>query len=191
MTLGIVVEGQSDVSVYSTIIRRIRPDVNRVLPKPCGGASCVRQQMVGWLKNFQWHAGHNVQKALIIRDSDCRDPQAVEDELAHTLSQSRFQPTFPVHFYATKCELETWLLADENAVNVVAERRQKAPSANAVLGLLEGIRDAKERFIRMLSQSHLPAVPSVYGEVASSLDLDRVQERCPYFRKFVERVRAC
>ncbi len=191
MTIGIVVEGQTDVNVYSTLIHRIRPDVNRVIPKPCGGASGVRQQMVGWLKNFQWHAGHNVEKALIIRDSDCRDPEAVEDELAHTLSQSRFQATFPVHFYATKCELEAWLLADANAVNAVAQRRQKAPAAKSVAGVLERIRDAKERFLGMLSQARLPADPAVYLEVAATVNLERVQERCPYFQQFVERVHAC
>jgi uncharacterized protein DUF4276 len=132
-----------------------------------------------------------VDKALVIRDSDCGDPQSAEDELGATLGGSRFQPTFPVHFYATKCEVETWLLADETAVNVVARQRRKTAAVQAVTGPLEGIRDAKESFRRMLSQARLPADPAVYSEVAAAAQMDRIAERCPYFRQFVERVNAC
>jgi len=191
MVFGIVVEDQRDASVYSTLIRRIRSDVEFVSSRPCGGLAGVRRQFVGWLKNFEWHAGYRIEKALIIRDSDCGDPQVAEDELARILRQSRFEPTFPVHFYATRCEVETWLLADESAVNLVALRRQKTASAGTVTLPLEGIRDAKEVFQRMLSQTGLPADPAVYAEVASAAAMDRVEQRCPYFRQFMERVQAC
>jgi hypothetical protein len=191
MTFGIVVEDQRDANVYSALIRRIRSDVESVVSRPCRGAAGVRQRFVGWLKNFEWHSGYQVGKALIIRDSDCGDPQSAEDELARILDQSRFQPTFPVHFYATRCEVETWLLADESAVNLVAQQRRKTATAQAVTGPLEGIRDAKESFRRMLSQARLPADPVVYAEVAAAADMDRIAQRCFYFRQFVECVNAC
>jgi len=191
MTLGIVVEDQRDANVYSALIKRIRPDVDVVLERPCRGVAGVRQQFVGWLKDFKWHAGYHVVKALVIRDCDRLEPRAAEDELACILQQSGFQPSFPVHFYATRHEVETWLLADESAVNLVARRRQKTPTAQTVAGSLEDIPDAKEQFRRMLSQARLMADPAVYAEVAAVTDFGRITGRCPYFQQFVNRVRAC
>ncbi len=191
MTFGIVVEGSADAAVYETLIRKIRPEVGSVLSRPCGGVARVRRQFVGWLKNFEWHSGYQVEKAFVICDSDCGEPQSAEGELARILDQSRFQPTFPVHFYATRCEVETWLLADESAVNLVAQQRQKTAAAQVVAGPLEGIRDAKESFRRMLSQARLPADPAVYAEVGAAADMDRIMQRCPYFRQFIDRVNAC
>jgi uncharacterized protein DUF4276 len=191
MIMGIVVEDQRDANVYSALIHSIRPDVEVVLSRPCRGVAGVRRQFVGWVKNFEWHVGYQVGKAMVIRDSDCRDPKAAEDELARIFNQSGFRPSFPVHFYATRCEMETWLLADEGAVNRVAKDRQKTSSAQPVVGSLEGIPDAKERFRRMLSQANLPADPAVYAEVAAAANIDLIKQRCPYFQQFIERVRAC
>jgi hypothetical protein len=76
-----------------------------------------------------------VPKALVIHDSDCNDSRSVEDELNRILDQSTFREslTLAVHFYATRCMVETWLLADETAVNVVARKRGKAGSAQLKL----------------------------------------------------------
>lgn len=193
MAFGIVVEAERDAVVYSTLIQRIRSDVDCVLSRPCQNVVGVRRQFVGWLKNFQWNSAPRVEKALVIRDSDCNDSQSVEDELARILDQSRFQQklTIPVHFYATRCMVETWLLADEAAVNQVAQARGKGSRVRAADGPLEGERDAKERFVRMLSQAGLPATAAVYNEVAAATDLTRIAERCPYFQQFMERVHAC
>jgi hypothetical protein len=110
MVFGIVVEAERDSVVYSTLIRRIRTDVDDVLARPCQNVVGVRRKFVACLKNFQWHSGYNVGKAFVVRDSDCRDSQAVEDELVRILDQSGFRGklTLPVHFYATRCMVETW-----------------------------------------------------------------------------------
>jgi hypothetical protein len=193
MVFGIVVEAERDAAVYSTLIRMVRPDVDIVLSIPCQNVAGVRRKFVGWLKHFQWHTQYQVGKALVIRDSDCNDSRSAEDELNRILDQSRFREslTLPVHFYATKCELETWLLADENAVNVVARNRGRTGSAQGVRGDLESLRNAKERFQRMLSQAGLPATAQVYAEVAAAADLNRIAVRCPYFQQFVDHVHAC
>lgn len=193
MVFGIIVEAERDAAVYSLLIRRIRSDLDEVLSIRCGGVVGIRRQFVGWIKNFQWHSNLQIGKVLVICDSDRRDSQSVEAELDGILNQSGFptQLTLPVHFYATKCEVETWLIADESAVNRVARDRHEAGMAQAVTGDLETIIDAKSRFRRMLSQAGLPATPAVYEEVAKAADLNRIAERCPYFERFVESVRAC
>ena len=192
MVFGIVVEAERDALVYSALIRRLRPGAD-IVTRPCGDLASLRRSFVPWLKNFQWHVDLAVDKALVIRDSDCKDPLGVEMELARILDQSDFQDklTLPVHFYATKCMVETWLLADEGAVNTVARRRGKAANVLAVADPLEGKRNAKELFRGMLSQAKLPATSAVYEEVAREADIGVIERRCPYFAQFVDRLNNC
>jgi hypothetical protein len=118
---GIIVEGPRDSAVYPAIIRKIRPDVQQVVARPCGGVPALPRKFVGWLKHFQYQ--HSIDKALVIRDSGAKDPRAGEADLNDRLSKSGFKPVFPFHFYATRCMVETWLLADEQAVSKVALSR--------------------------------------------------------------------
>jgi hypothetical protein len=193
MVFGIVVEGETDSVVYRAMIQRIRPDVDIVLSQPCQGVAGVRRMFVGWLKHFQWHSAYQVGKALVIRDSDCDASRALEDELGRILDQSGFREklTLPVHFYATRCMVETWLLADESAVNAVARERGKIPAAQPVPDPLEGATNAKVLFRRMLSHAQLRATPAVYAEVAAAADIDRIKQRCPYFQRFIDCVHGC
>jgi len=87
--------------------------------------------------------------------------------------------------------VETWLRADENAVNEVARKRGKSGSAQPVHDPLEGRTDAKKLFRRMLWQAQLPADPLVYAEVALAADLDCIGRRCPYLLRFIECVNGC
>jgi hypothetical protein len=191
MIFRIVVESHRDAAVYSALIRRVRNDVEEVLSRPCGGVSGVRKKFPGFLKEFQWHANRRVDKALIVRDSDCGDPHSAEQALADILQRSGFTPTFPCHFYATKCEVETWLLADEAAVNRVASKRGRTARARRVVGPLEGIRDAKEHFGRMLSEADLLADDAVYSEVAAQASIERIAQCCSGFQRFIHFVRKC
>jgi hypothetical protein len=191
MNIGIVVEGERDRAAYPELIRKIRDDVEIVLAEPCGNDVRLMNQFVGWLKHFQWHAEISVNKAFVIRDSDCSDPVVWETKMRQILAQSQFVPSFPVHFYATKCEIETWLLADESAINQVARGRGKQPSVSEVTIPLESHRNAKELFQKVLSKARLPADRKVYQEIASAASIDRIAARCPYFQHFVDNVRAC
>jgi hypothetical protein len=191
MNIGIVVEGERDRAAYPELIQKIRNDVGKVLAEPCGNDIRLVEKFVGWLKHFQWHAEITVNKALVISDSDCNDPVAWESRMSQILSQSHFVPNFPVHFHATKCEIETWLLADENAINQVARNRGKQGSVSEVTIPLESYRNAKELLQRVLSKVRLPVDSKVYQEIASAANIDRIAARCPHFKHFVDRVRAC
>jgi len=191
MNIGIVVEGDRDRAAYPELIRKIRDDVEEALAKPCGNDIKLMENFVGWLKYFQWHAEISVDKALVIRDSDCTDPVVWESRMEQILAESHFVPSFQVHFHATKCEIETWLLADENAINHVARNRGKRGSISEVTIPLESYRNAKELFHGVLSKVRLPADPRVYQQIASAARIDRIAARCPQFQRFVDRVRAC
>jgi len=190
-TLAILVEGPRDEAVYPALIKQIRPDLETVLPLVYWGLPRLRKRFVEGLWYFDNHWEHKVEKALVIRDSDGGDPKSKEDELAEIYTHSGFHPKFDVHFHATPCMIETWLLADEGAVCRVARGRGKTPKVMSINKALEEIKDAKAPFRRMLSQAGLLDDNQVCKEIAEAADLGRISERCPYFRKFCERVHAC
>jgi Domain of unknown function (DUF4276) len=140
------------------------------------------------LRGFEYN---RIDKALVIRDSDGNDPKAAEAALKDRLDGSSFRPKFPVHFHATKSTIETWLLADELAVNTVASSRRQSRSVKPINKQLEEIVDPKTRFWTMLSEAGLLADDKVYEEIATAADLDRIQERCPHFAEFRKHVHAC
>ena len=191
MNWGIVVEGDRDKAAYPELIRKIRNDVGVVLAVPCENDVKLMKHFVGWLKYFEWHAKIHVDKALVIRDSDCEDSIVWERRMGEILERCRFTPRFPVHFHATKCELESWLLADEQAINSVARSRGKAGIVAVVSVQLESHRDAKELFRKGISKVGLPADPKVYQEIAGAASITRIGERCPQFEHFRESVLAC
>jgi hypothetical protein len=115
----------------------------------------------------------------------------LEADLKDRLKKSSFRPTFPVHFYATRRTVETWLLADERALGKVALGRGRTRSIKSVNTLLEEIIDPKTLFLKMLSEADLSADDKVNADIAYEADLVRIAERCPHFYEFRELVHAC
>jgi hypothetical protein len=156
--------------------------------KPCGDLVSLKRTFVGLLKYFEWHAPRPIARAFVIRDSDCADAPALEIELRRIFEQSHFVPSFPVYFHATKCELETWLLADEAAISEVSRRRGKNKQIPLIRMDLESHRNAKELFRKALSEARLPVDPAVYREVAACADIGVIAKRCPHFQTFVAKL---
>lgn len=189
MRFGIVVEADRDAAAYREIIQKIRGDIEEVIAEPCGNDTKLMATFVQKLKVFQWGLTEKPHKAIVIRDSDCRDGAHWEEKMRQIFERGRLRLDFEVAFHATKCELESWLLADEDAVNRVSQQRRKNGRAQRVHVQLETHRDAKELFRRMLSQADLPADPQVYKEVAKYIDIERIGQRCPSFARFVDKIR--
>jgi hypothetical protein len=192
MNIGIVVEDERDAVAYSELIKKIRNDVSNVHPIPCRGSGSLKKEFVHWLRYFEWFAPgsiHSISKALVILDSDCSDASVWEERLRTIYLQSHFAPSFPVRFHATKCELETWLLADENAINEVCISRGKNRRIGPAKIEFESYRPAKELFQKRLSDVGLPFDTQVYKEVAAHIDIARITVPCRNFQDFIDKVR--
>src|SRR5260370_15210062 len=190
MNFGIVVEDLRDVEAYSELIRKIRNDIETIVPYPCHGNSTLKKQFVRGLKAFRWYAPgspYAIGKALVIVDSDCSDAAVWEEALAEILDRSHCEPGFPIHFHATKCELESWLLADENATSQASQNRGKNKCLGPVNIPFETYRDAKELFQRRLSEASLPDTPQVYREIASYAGVERIATRCPRLEQVINK----
>lgn len=191
MNVAIIVEGPDDFETYPVFIRKIRQDISRIFPVQCNGLRRLKTTFVPFLKDFQQRRDRAVRKALVIRDSDCANPRPLEEQLQRIFEQSRVQLDFPVHFYATKCKLESWLLADEEAISHVSLSRGGRGRVERISIALERYNDADTLLAGALWQADLQATSRVYAEIAEAACADRIAQRCPYFREFVAKVSAC
>lgn len=191
MNAGIVVEGPDDAAVYPILIKRIDPTIERVHARECTGRQKLKNKFVYFLKEFARNpAAFNIGKVLVIRDSDCNDPGPIEQELQHIFARSNLQPAFGVSFHATKCKLESWLLADEDAINTVSMRRGGRGGIRRVGVDLENFREADQLYRGTLSHAGLQDTDAVMREIAQQASLEEVAARCPRFRDFKQKVRA-
>lgn len=189
MNFGLVVEGPTDQAAYPELIRNIRQDTGIVQVRPCGNKSKLRGIFTSYLAEFHRNSAWQIRTVFVIQDSDCQPSEQIEDRLNRNFDASKF-PNFRVEFFATKCDLETWLVADENAINHVSQQRGANKVVDAVGIQLEHTK-AKNYFYDRLERAGLDPVLAIYAEVAKSLDIPKVAGLCPSFRRFVEAVRAC
>ena len=134
--------------------------------------------------------GRAVEKALVIRDSGGKDPKSIEEELTQKVRERPWAFSHDVHICIIRREVETWLLADVEAVKTVAQNRGGQEVAE-VQETLEEIEYPKKRLRQLLSEAKLEYTDRVGAEIARSLRLDKLSYRCPSFRTFMQRVVDC
>jgi len=186
---GVVVEGDYDGSVFEEIIRKICPDAHDTKVLIAGGSAQVMKKFLGLLRGLEHVSsqGGPVEKALVIRDADCKDPAVIEAEMKRSAEARTFSFPAGVSFHVVKQEMETWLLADPEAINSVAASRCKRSPAR-VPDPLEEIQDPKGKLMAVLSQSGLNYTAAVCREIAKEIDLRKLRIRCPSFQAFEQKV---
>lgn len=123
----------------------------------------------------------NCERVIILGDADCNEEgererlQRIYEHLPEGLRRR-------VHICIVVHELESWLLADENAISRVLGENVK-PVENP-----ESIHDAKEYleglFEKGCKKQHLPA-----EEIAKHVNVEKLREKCASFADFVRNVR--
>ena len=113
-TIGIVVEGVYDEQVISTLVEKIFQEGCRCLGRPTGGIPNLMKRFPGFLEEFRFKAVH---KALIVRDAHGKSVNQLRDLMVKRVQGRNY--SFPLKFCVIKEEIETWLLADENAISRV------------------------------------------------------------------------
>lgn len=161
-SIGLVVEGLYDEAVLRVLATRLVPAGVNVHTRPCGGKARLLQKFVGFLKKLEFvEGGRPAEKALIVCDADGRDCQQARQRLEQKVRGRSLRFPAGVHFCVVRQEVETWLLADEQAVCSAAKNR----GGKQVTGLrepLEEILDAKGRFHDLLARAGLEPTLAIY-----------------------------
>ena len=188
---GLIVEGGYDASVFPELVRKIVSPQVRVVVRPCGGVPKLMSRFPVFLREFE-HVmqGKPVDKALVIRDCDGRDPGLIERKMAERVRGRQFSFPRGVQFCTVQQEMEAWLLADCRAINAVA-RERGGRDVPQVQDQLEQIVNPKERLKWVLSDARLLYDGKVCGEIASQTDIKALRYRCPSFCVFEKKVTDC
>lgn len=188
---GLVVEGSYDAGVYEILVSRLAPPGTVIVVRETGGVPRLRRLFPTLLRDLEQAIdGGPVDRALVIRDADGKNPAALEAEMRARIVGEVFAFPRSVDWHVVVQAVETWLLADIEAVNAVALARNG--SAIDVAGRLplnlETLLPPKPLFSRFLFEAGLPYTAQVCREIAEKVDLRVLRERCPGFRQFEAKV---
>jgi hypothetical protein len=186
-TFGLVVEGKYDEAALTELIRKCVAAHTEIVPRLCSGS--IMNKFPTMLEDFRHvKQGTHVDKALVIRDANGKDPGEIILRMQGKISNRHY--LFPVKFVAIVRELETWLLADDEAIsNVTNEYSGKTvPRVNESL---EDIFTPKEKLKSLLAKADVPYTDEVARKIGAATDIERLRYRCPGFEKFREAVLDC
>jgi len=185
---GIVVEGESDEQVFQHLIRKVNSPEASIYCRVCGGVERLMKEFPGLLQTFEYaHNGGPVDGALVIRDCDNKSVADVLDRMKEKLGNRTYRFPHGVEFCAIKRKLDSWLLADEHAINAVCQsRRVRAiPRVNETI---EEITHPKERLQKLLSEAKLNYTSAVLGEIAAEVNIEQLEYRVPSFIPFKQSI---
>jgi len=92
---------------------------------------------------------------------------------------------FEVKFHIIEKEIETWLLADHEAISKVAGR-----NISMIRGKLEEENNPKEKLVRLLRKNKI-YTPEVAVTIAHEADIGVIENRCIGFKRFKDSVLDC
>jgi hypothetical protein len=145
------------------------------------------------LQTFEYaHNGGPVDGALVIRDCDNKAAADVLNQMKERLGRKTYNFPRGVELCVVKKQLDSWLLADANAINIVSGSRRMGNSRHRTVArineTIEEITHPKDRLQRILSDVKLIYTSAVLGEIAAAIDLRELEDRIPSFMSFKESV---
>jgi hypothetical protein len=178
---GIVVEGEGDEQVFQHLIRKVNSPDAAIYCRVCGGVERLMKEFPDLLKTFEYaHNGEPVDGALVIRDCDNKSIEDVLNRMKEKLGRRIYRFPHGVEFCAIKRKLDSWLLADENAINAVCRRR----AISRVNETIEEITHPKERLQKLLGEAKVNYTSAVLGQIAAEMNLEQLEYRVPSFAPF-------
>ncbi|HXH08428.1 MAG TPA: DUF4276 family protein [Alphaproteobacteria bacterium] len=184
-TFGLIVEGEYDAAALIELVRRCTAGNIEVIPRQCAQKGSLMKRFAAYLRELQWaNQGQAVDKALVIRDADGKNPQELIARMETSII-SRSYP-FPVKFVVIVQELEAWLLADHEALSQVTQKR-----ISAINCPLESIIDPKRRLQMRLSEAGIAYTAEVARKIAAAANLETIEYRCSSFGTFRQAVHDC
>lgn len=181
---GLIVEGPYDTPVFKALILKLNEPDAEFFPIETLGRGRLLKKLPAYLKALEnAFQGQPPDRTFVIQDSDQRAPLDVIAQMRTSIGRRTF--SFPYELCVAVRETETWLLSDENAINIVA-RSRSGRDIGYIAGDLEKLVDPKQELVSAFTRARLIYTPAVCAEIAAAMDLDRLRYRCRSFQRFSE-----
>jgi hypothetical protein len=165
------------------LLKRLRPDLNKVVARSCGNDYRVATTLPYRILEFtRVNNGGPVDKAIVVRDAHRMTHERALQKLRESINPRKYE--FPIEFAVVEPEIEAWLLADHNALFAVSQERGVATRFPVPSSSPEMLRDPKEHLMELLAEAKVPYTEAVAGRLAETSNLLLVEQRCPSFRRF-------
>ena len=183
--IGLIVDGESDEKTIPIL-------ANKILQ---GAGIGIKPKVVrrGYKLNVQKMQRHikdmireqpGLEKIIICMDSEDDDLARLESEVEQVERQLAHRKVEPKYILVVRM-LESWLLADEEALREVLGRGAKVtPIANP-----EALRDPKEKLEEIFREARKTfQYTRDDPKIAQASDVNRIKAKCPRFAQFCEAV---
>ncbi|UYZ39640.1 MAG: DUF4276 family protein [Candidatus Methanospirare jalkutatii] len=124
----------------------------------------------------------NCEKVIILGDADCNE-EGERERLQRIYGLLPEGLRERVHICIVVHELESWLLADENAIS-----KRLGKNVRAVPNP-ESIHDAKEYLEELFEEAGEKYLTKFGGEIAKHVNVEKLKEKCASFADFERKVR--
>jgi hypothetical protein len=177
-----VIIGEDDyhIKTIPISIRRIILEDIKFIRRKARNKGNVIKKYAEMLKEFK---KGNINKAIILVDQDNNCIKEDAEKLKKQLVGKKYN--FEIKFHIIEKEIETWLLADHEAISKVAGK-----NISMIRGILEEVNNPKEILIRLLREKKI-YTPEVAVKIANEADIGVIENRCIGFKRFRDSVLDC
>jgi hypothetical protein len=187
---GLIGAGNYDLAVLETLLRRLRPDLEKVVVRRCGNDYRVTTTLTARLQELsKLRAVGRLDKAIVVKDSHRAAPGRELEKLREAI-EGRDYP-FPVEFAVAVRALESWLLVDDGALSTVAGERGAQRQFPAPDRSPEQFPNPKGRLSELLAEAQIPYTEAVAIRIAELVSLERIEALCPSFTLFKRAAEHC
>ncbi|MBS7250509.1 MAG: DUF4276 family protein [Candidatus Freyarchaeota archaeon] len=123
------------------------------------------------------------EKVIILPDAHC-NPQREKERVSKVYSNLPQELKGRVKICVIVHEIESWLLADENSLSQHLKFDSKIAHP-------EEICNAKEYLEQIFKKSGKTYLTSMAKEIATQIDINKVSQKCPSFKNFIEIAKDC
>ncbi len=179
---GVIGEDRSDVETLTVLIRRLAKDDGvPVKRKGYGGCSQMLRKGAKQLKLF---LGLGCDRFIVCYDADRENPKLRYEQVAEMVVKPSGLSNLMCILIPVQ-ELEAWILADVSAGANIFQNWDVKEISNP-----EGIANPKEHLEKLSKKGSRPRYShATHNEkIASHVDLDKVQQKCPSFLPLVHLV---
>jgi hypothetical protein len=187
---GLVGAGNYDLAVLETLLKRLRPDLEKIVVRRCGNDYRVTTTLRDRLQEFRiLRAAGRLDKAIVVKDSHRSVPERELEKLREAMDPRGYP--FAVEFAVAVRALESWLLADHVALSRIADERGAQQHYRVPDRSPELFPNPKERLSELLAEAQVPYTEAVAVRIAELATLERIEQLCPSFTLFKRAAEHC